>query len=189
MGSLRLTLCTGLLAVTALAPVAHTADDSHGVSVTPASPAPGTDVALRVRGCTGSQGTAVSSAFVSGARLTGAQGALSGETRVRSTLAPGAYDVKVTCAGSVLTGTVTVVGKGAGQSGRTDLFNQFTQPSVPPSPVAPVQAGGGGTAHFATVAGSGSGPGTVQAVTGLALAGTAAAAVGLLRARRSRGTD
>ncbi|MFI1362529.1 hypothetical protein [Streptomyces griseochromogenes] len=189
MGSLRLTVCTGLLVVSALTPVAHAADDGHGVSVTPASPAPGTDVTLRVRGCTGSQGTAASSAFVTDALLTGTQGTLSGETRVRSSVTPGAYDVKVTCAGFALTGTVTVVAKGSGQSGRTDLFGRLFQPTASPSPVAPVQAGGGGTAHFATVAGSGSGPGTVQAVTGLALAGAAAAAVGLLRARRSRGTD
>ena len=189
MGSQRLTLCTGILAVTALTPAAHAADDGHSVSVTPASPATGTDVALRVRGCTGSQGAAASSAFVADAQLTGAQGTLSGQTRVRSTVAPGAYDVRVICGGTAFTGTVTVVGKGSGPSTVTDLFGRFTQPTVSPSPVAPVQAGGGGTAHFATVAGGESGPDTVQAVTGLALAGTALAAVGLQRARRSRGTD
>ncbi|MEU5537098.1 hypothetical protein [Streptomyces sp. NPDC020362] len=192
MGSLRLTLCAGLLAATALGPAAYAADGGQGFSVTPASPAPGTDVALRVRGCTGSQGSAASSAFVADAALTGTQGALSGETRVRSSVAPGVYDVRITCAGTVLTSRITVAGKDSGQTGVTDLFSRFGQfgrATSSPSPVAPVEAGGGGTAHFATVAGSESGPDTVQAVTGLALAGTAAAAVGLLRARRSRGTE
>ncbi|MFF7752586.1 hypothetical protein ACFZCP_25840 [Streptomyces sp. NPDC007971] len=195
MGSLSLTLCAGFLAAAALGPAAYAADDGQGLSVTPASPAPGTDVALTVRGCTGSQGTAASSAFVADASLTGTQGALSGETRVRSSVAPGAYDVRITCAGTVLTRKITVAAKGSGQSAATDLFSQFSQfgqfgrSDASPSPVAPVEAGGGGTAHFATVAGSESGPDTVQAVTGLALAGTAAAAVGLLRARRSRGRD
>ncbi|MFI0811266.1 hypothetical protein [Streptomyces echinatus] len=190
MGSLRLTLCTGILAATAVAtvaPAAHAADGGS-VTVTPASPAPGTDVALRVGGCAGAQGTAASSAFVSDARLTGAegilnraQGVLTGETRVRTDLEPGAYAVKVTCSDRVITGNLTVGGTGGARP---------AEPVVPTSgasPVAPVQAGGGGTAHFATVATSGSGPDTGQAVTGLALAGIAAAAVGL-RARRSRGT-
>ncbi|KOV94320.1 hypothetical protein [Streptomyces sp. NRRL B-3648] len=183
MGSLRLTLCTGLLAAAAsaaAAPVAHAADGGS-VVVTPAVPAPGDDITLRVGGCTGEQGTAASSAFVSDARLTGAQGSLTGETRVRSALTPGPYTVKVTCAGSVRTGTITVTE--AGGTGREE------EPVEPPagtaSPIAPVPAGGGGTAHFATVATSGTGPDTLQAVTGLALAGIAAVAVGL-RARRSR---
>ncbi|MEU1008380.1 MULTISPECIES: hypothetical protein [unclassified Streptomyces] len=183
MGSLRLTLCTGLLAAAtsaAVAPAAHAADGGS-VSVTPAVPAPGDDITLRVSGCTGEQGTAASSAFVTDARLTGAQGSLTGETRVRSALTPGAYTVKVSCAGSVRTGTITVTE--AGGTGRAE------EPVEPPagtaSPIAPVPAGGGGTAHFATVATSGSGPDTLQAVTGLALAGIAAVAVGL-RARRSR---
>ncbi|AKN69648.1 membrane protein [Streptomyces sp. PBH53] len=183
MGSLRLTLCTGMLAVAtaaAVAPAAHAADGGV-VSVTPASPAPGDDITLRVSGCTGEQGTAASAAFVADAQLTGAQGSLAGETRVRSALAPGAYTVKVSCAGSVRTGTITVTE--AGGAGRP--AEPVEPPADTPTPVAPVPAGGGGTAHFATVATSGSGPDTGQAVTGLALAGIAAVAVGL-RARRSR---
>ncbi|KUN01393.1 hypothetical protein AQI95_31175 [Streptomyces yokosukanensis] len=196
MGSLRLTLCTGILAVAALASPAHAAD-TGSVSVTPASPAPGTDVALRVSGCSGSQGTAVSSAFVSDARLTGSQGSLSGETRVRSSLAPGAYDVRVTCADYVISGRITVAGKGTGGTGATGATgsgrgsgqdgNAGREPGDDASPVAPVHAGGGGTAHFATVATTESGPDTARAVSGLALAGIAAVAVGL-RARRSRNT-
>ncbi|MFF7972765.1 hypothetical protein [Streptomyces sp. NPDC007905] len=184
MGSLRLTLCTGILAVAALTPAAYAADDGRGITVTPASPAPGDDVSLRVRGCTGAQATAASAAFVSDARLTGSQGSMGGETRVRSSLEPGAYGVRISCAGVVMTGTITVVDRSSGQS-----TGQDTAPNTAASPVAPVHAGGGGTAHFATVATSGSGPDTVQAVTGLALAGIAAAAVGSRGARRSRGTD
>ncbi|MER6069446.1 hypothetical protein ACFYZB_16420 [Streptomyces sp. NPDC001852] len=187
MGSLRLTLCTGILAAAAFAPAAHAAD-SGSVSVTPAAPAPGTDVSLRVHGCSGPQGTAVSAAFVTDARLTGAQGTLAGETRVRSSLKPGAYDIRITCADYVITGKITVVGRGTAPDRGTA---QYADPGRPPagaaSPVAPVPAGGGGTAHFATVATTESGPDTAQTVTGLVLAGIAAVAVGL-RARRGRGT-
>ncbi|MGW1001602.1 hypothetical protein [Streptomyces sp. NPDC002520] len=208
MGSLRLTLSTGILAVAALTPAAHAADggtNEGGVTVSPASPAPGTDVSLRVRGCPGSQGTAVSDAFVSDARLTGAQGALGGDTRVRSSLEPGAYDVRVSCGGSSFTERMTVANRADGQSGRTPGQSSADEPDALSSPAAPVHAGGGGTApggpaaqddaaergaaQFATVATTGSGPDTAQGVTGLALAGCAAAAVGVLRARRSRGTD
>ncbi|MFF9088003.1 hypothetical protein ACF1BE_16560 [Streptomyces sp. NPDC014991] len=183
MGSLRLTLCTGLLAVAALAPAAHAVSaDGGSVSVTPASPVPGADVTLRVSGCTGRQGTAASAAFVADARLTGAQGSLTGETRVRTSIEPGAYQVRITCAAYAITGRITVTRAAAGRGGEPVRL-----PDAAASPVAPVSAGGGGTAHFATVATSGSGPGTAQAATGLALAGIAAVAVGL-RARRSRGT-
>ncbi|MER5545128.1 hypothetical protein ACWDBD_06335 [Streptomyces sp. NPDC001118] len=200
MGSARLTLCTGILAAAVLAPAAHAAHaaDAGPVSVTPASPAPGADVALRVRGCSGRQGTAVSPAFVSDARLTGGQGSLSGETRVRSSLKPGAYDVRVTCADYVISGRITVGDRGTGTvqgagtgrgTGSDRGDGQSEKPGREPvdgaSPFAPVRAGGGGTAHFATVATTESGPDTVQAVTGLGLAGTAAVAVGL-RARRGR---
>ncbi|MFI1786995.1 hypothetical protein ACH40D_00800 [Streptomyces olivaceoviridis] len=190
MGSLRLTFCTAipavaLAAVAAVAPSARAADGG-AVTVAPASPAPGDDVTLRVSGCPGEQGSAASSAFVADARLTGAQGGLSGETRVRSTLEPGAYTVKVTCAGTVLTGSVTVARPGSAAGRPEEPIRLPAQSAQSPSPIAPVPAGGGGTAHFATVATSGSGPDAVQAATGLALAGIAAVAVGL-RARRSRG--
>ncbi|MBV1947892.1 hypothetical protein [Streptomyces sp. BV129] len=195
MGSLRLTLCTSILAAAALTPAAHAADGgSHGtggLTVAPAVPLPGTDVSLRVRGCTASQGTAVSSAFVSDARLTGGQGDLSGETRVRTSLKAGAYDVRVTCADYSFTGRISVDESSLGARPDSD-----DEPDTGPSPVAPVHAGGGGTAAgggadtstlFATVAPTGSGPGAAQALTGLALAGCAAVTVGALRARRSRG--
>ncbi|MDN3022616.1 hypothetical protein [Streptomyces sp. S.PB5] len=180
MGSLRLTLCTGLLAVTAcLAPAAHAAD-SGGVAVTPSSPAPGTDIALRVSGCATRTATAVSAAFVADARLTGAEDTLVGETRVRTELRAGSYDVQITCGDTSRKAALTVVGGDAGSA---------TNPSPHTSPVAPVHAGGGGTApHLAAVDARAAGPGTGQAVTGLVLAGVAAAAVLFRRARRNRGT-
>ncbi|MFJ6846182.1 hypothetical protein ACIQRE_26365 [Streptomyces griseoluteus] len=201
MGSLRLTLCSGIIVATAFAPaVARAADGggthdsgspgTGGLTVAPAVPLPGTDVSLRVRGCTASQGTAVSSAFVSDARLTGGQGDLSGETRVRTSLKAGAYDVRITCADYSFTGRISVDESGPGARPDTD---SDAEPDTGPSPVAPVHAGGGGTAAgadtstlFATVAPTGSGPGAAQALTGLALAGCAAVTVGALRSRRSR---
>ncbi|MCI3276505.1 hypothetical protein [Streptomyces cylindrosporus] len=179
MGSLRLTLCTGLLAATAaVLPAAHASaadggGGGGGVSVTPSSPAAGADVALRVTGCSGKTATAVSAAFVADARLAGADGALAGETRVRSTADPGSYDVKISCADFEIKGRITVVAEG-------------TQPSTPASPVAPVHAGGGGTAHLASVDARADSPGTAHAITGVILAAVAAAAVALLSGRRSR---
>lgn len=54
MGSLKVTLCAGAALVTAwCAPAAYTyAADGGAVSVSPSSPAPGTDVTLRVPDCT-----------------------------------------------------------------------------------------------------------------------------------------
>ncbi|MGW4439996.1 hypothetical protein ACWELO_30310 [Streptomyces sp. NPDC004596] len=212
MGSQRLTLgtgtlCAGLLAVTAFTTAACAAVGGHEnsltalggqeVSVTPVSPAPGTDVSLRVRGCGATRAVAASKAFVADARLTSDMGVLSGDTRVRASVAPGVYDVRVTCADVSLDSRITVARQGSGTAPRqadgTGGTGQSTGPSgvltAQASPVAPVQAGGGGTAHFATVATDASGPGAGHAVTGLALAGVAAAAVGLRRARRSHGTD
>ncbi|MEW2130267.1 hypothetical protein [Streptomyces sp. NPDC005435] len=182
------------------------------MTVSPAAPAPGSDVSLRVRGCSGSQGSAVSSAFVSAAQLIGSGGALTGDTRVRTALRAGAYDVTVTCAGYSFTSRINVADRAAGDSGQATgpdgpADGSGEEPLTAPSPVAPVHAGGGGmargvtaTAHglaadgdgdtlFATVAPTGSGPGAAQALTGLALAGCAAAGVVLLRSRRRRGTD
>ncbi|MFF4258463.1 hypothetical protein ACFY1L_45470 [Streptomyces sp. NPDC001663] len=203
MGSLRLTLCTGLLTACALIPVAHAADgDGRDVTVTPSTPAAGADVALRVSGCSGRTATAVSAAFVADAQLAGADGTLAGETRIRTSVEPGPYDVKITCADLVIKGRITVVSQSqsrppveARPQSHSKPHSQSEpepQPAVPStvyaSPIAPVDAGGGGAAHFATVDARATGPNTWHAVTGLVLAGAAAAAVGLLRARRSRGT-
>ncbi|MEU9570493.1 hypothetical protein AB0D62_11480 [Streptomyces massasporeus] len=63
------------------------------------------------------------------------------------------------------------------------------RPSAPASPVAPVQAGGGGAAEHVAAEERGAGPGAAQGVTGLVLAGVAAVVVALRGLRRGRGTD
>lgn len=185
MGSLRVTLCAiAALGAVAVIPTAHAADGAAvgGVSVSPSSPHPGSDIALRVSGCPQRTATAVSAAFVADARLTvGADGTLVGESRVRSTLKTGTYDVKVACGDTPGEGAITVVRQTADRSGQ-----QGAQPSAPASPVAPVQAGGGGSADLAVVDARAAGPGTAHTVTGLLLAGVAATAVALRSARRSR---
>lgn len=178
MGSVRLTLCTGILAAVALTPTAYAAEGG-GVSVTPSSASPGGDVALKVSGCRGRTATAVSDAFVSDLTLAGSGGSLSGDTRIRSSATAGRYDVHVSCGDVQVKGTVTVAGGGSGAGAAEN---------GPASPVAPVPAGGGGTAtHFASVDVHAEGPGTAQTVVGLVLAGLAAVTVGLRSARRGRG--
>lgn len=181
MGSLRVTLCAiAALGAVAAIPAAYAADG--GVSVSPSSPRPGSDIALRMGGCPQQTATAVSAAFVADARLSpGADGTLVGESRIRSTLTAGTYDVKVACGGATRTGAVTVVAQGAQPSVR-----HGAQPSAPASSAAPVPAGGGGTAHAAVVDARAAGPGTAHTVTGLVLAGVAATAVALRSARRRR---
>ncbi|MFE6283230.1 hypothetical protein [Streptomyces sp. NPDC057877] len=188
MSSLRLTLCTGVLAaVTTLTPAAYAAEGE--VSVRPSAPAPGSDIALRVTGCTGRTAVAASAAFVADARLTGTDGTLTGETRIRTALDVGVYDVKVTCDGDEREAALTVgSGKGAAAAAPTGHASSGHPPTGHASPVAPVRAGGGGTADLATVERS-AGPGTAHTITGLVLAGVAAVAVALRSARRSRGTD
>ncbi|MFJ2261860.1 hypothetical protein ACIOKD_26580 [Streptomyces sp. NPDC087844] len=211
MGSLRLALCAGAAATAALAPMAYAPSvfaADGGVRVSPGSPAPGSDIRLRVRGCTGMTGTAASAAFVADAQLTGAQGDLTGETRVRSTLDPGTYDIKVTCDGfeQTLKGTVTVADKkqrekrereerekrereekqGQGQRQEQPDGSAAASPAAPASPVAPVHAGGGGTSRLAAAEARSDGPGTRHAVVGLVLAGVAAVAVAVSSARRGR---
>ncbi|MFE2514365.1 hypothetical protein [Streptomyces mirabilis] len=180
----RLTLCAGAVLAAAFTPAAYAADG--GVSVSPVSPAPGSDVQLRALGCTGTTGTAVSTAFVADARLTGQGGVLVGDTRVRSSATPGAYEVKVSCDGRQdrVTGAITVTAPG----GPTSLRSALAVPTGLASPVAPVHAGGGGTAHFASVDARSSSPGTKQAVIGLVLASAAAVAVAVRSARRGHDT-
>ncbi|TDT40793.1 hypothetical protein EV562_102177 [Streptomyces sp. BK208] len=187
MGSLKVTLCAGAALATALcAPAAHAyAADGGGVSVTPVAPAPGTDVTLRVPDCTEKSAVAVSAAFESDVRLglAAGDGVLVGAAQVRTTVRAGVYAVQVNCGEHARRGTLTV-GEGRRPGAR---------PSAPASPVAPVDAGGGGTARLAA-ADSGErarsqAPGTAQTVTGLVLAGMAAVAVALRGVRsRSRGT-
>ncbi|MCX4575202.1 hypothetical protein OHB41_18825 [Streptomyces sp. NBC_01571] len=208
MGSRKLTLCASAVVAAALTPTVYVAasapaayataprSDAAAVSVTPAAPAAGSDIRLRAQGCAGSTGTAASAAFVSDARLTGSGGVLTGETRVRTSLSPGTYDVTVGCEGGQgqrqVKGTLTVTG----QAEPLSTLSATQSLPAPASPVAPVHAGGGGTAH---ADGSGThtvavdaretGPGTRQAVIGLVLAGVAAVAVALRSASRGRDTS
>ncbi|KMS72398.1 membrane protein [Streptomyces viridochromogenes] len=176
MGSLHVTLCAiAALGTVAVTPAAYAADRADGgVSVSPSAPHPGGDIALLVSGCREKTALAVSTAFVADARLTvGADGTLVGQSRIRSTLTAGTYDVKVACGDASRAGAVNVVRRG-------------NQPAAHASPVAPVDAGAGGTAHLAVVDARAAGPGTAHTVTGLVLAGVAATAVALRSARRSR---
>ncbi|MER5468809.1 hypothetical protein [Streptomyces sp. NPDC002685] len=179
MRSMRLTLCTGAVVAAAFTPAAYAADAGPaGITVTPAAPGPGTDIQVRAMGCAGRTGTAVSDAFVSDARLTGGGGGgLVGETRVRTSLHPGTYDIEVDCDGRSgrIKGTVTVAAPDSSPS-----------VSAPASPLAPVHAGGGGTARLAAVDARAAGPGTRQAVVGLVLASVAAVAVAVRSARRGQ---
>ncbi|AWW39399.1 membrane protein [Streptomyces sp. AS58] len=178
MGSLRRTLCTGVLAAfTAFAPTAAW-PVGDGVTVTPSSPAPGGDLALRVTGCAGRTGTAASKAFVADAELTGTGGTLAGRARVRSMVGPGRYEVRVTCAGSPAGSLRTQVTVGAATA----------PPKTPATPVAPVSAGGGGSMRLSSADARATGPDTVHAVIGLLLASAAAVVVVVRGTRRGRRT-
>ncbi|MEU9266529.1 hypothetical protein AB0E04_13920 [Streptomyces sp. NPDC048251] len=208
MGSLKITLCAGVAAVAAvLIPTAYASGEGSGdrggsVSITPSTPAPGAEITLTVSGCGGRTATAASAAFVADAQLAGAGGTLVGDTRVRSSIGAGTYDVQITCVDFKVKGRVKVVAPSADSSrtsepsGSSDFGSSEPYgPSTPASPVAPVHAGGGGTAALAPLAAAdeaqaeGHGPGTAQAVVGLVLAGVAAAAVVFRGVHRRRRTD
>ncbi|MCX3286068.1 hypothetical protein OR263_04930 [Streptomyces sp. NEAU-H22] len=147
MGSLRVTVCTSVLAVVALAPAAYASDAGH-VSVTPAAPAPGSDITLRVTGCAQRTAVAASAAFVADARLTvtGVR-ELTGESRVRSTAEAGSYAVRVTCGATRQTGTLTVRDDEARRSGSAPLPvpGPAGRPPAPDTGVRlPAPDGGGG---------------------------------------------
>ncbi|MFC9244522.1 hypothetical protein ACFT7S_10985 [Streptomyces sp. NPDC057136] len=175
MRSLPLTFCAAAAAAATLLPTtAALADsESHGrVSVTPSAIAPGGEVELWVDICgKGKQAKGNSDAFVSEAHFAPADNkGLFAEAKIRSDVEPGDYDVWVHCKGDKgkATGKITVV--------------HHRQPS----PVAPVRAGGGGTATLADQAAEQDGPGTPHAVTGLVLGAVAAVAVAFRSARRRR---
>lgn len=144
--------------------------------VSPSSTAPGAKVEVSVTGCEGTTGTAGSGAFAGDAKLTGRDGdkyTLNGTAKIRDGVS-GSYDVTVTCDGHPHqgVGNVRVV--------------QNQPPQQQPEPVAPVRAGGGGTAQLAVEPVHEAGPGTRHAVIGLVLAGVAAVAVALRSVRRRR---
>ncbi|MEE1739578.1 hypothetical protein [Streptomyces sp. BE147] len=178
MRSIPLTFCAAA-AVAAIALPTSAAlavpagNEDHGsVSVTPSTVAPGGEVQLWVDVCgKGKRAKGESDAFVSEAHFSPADGkGLFAEATIRSDAAPRSYEVRVTCKDGKgrATGTLTVMHHGR------------------PSPVAPVRAGGGGTATLADQAAESDGPGTRHAVTGLVLAAVAAVAVAFRTVRRRR---
>ncbi|MEV6026127.1 hypothetical protein [Streptomyces sp. NPDC052036] len=210
MGSLRITLGAGAAVAAALMPTASAAD-AQGVFLTPASPTPGTGVRLSVRGCAGATGSAVSDAFAGDARLMGRNGMLTGGTRVSATAHPGRYSVTVGCDGREVEGVLTVGGPktsapsaaSATPQARTSPAASASSaspaarasssasavPTAPSSPVAPVHAGGGATAPLSSSDARSAGPGVLQAVIGLVLAGVAAVVVIARTIRRGRGRE
>ncbi|MFE3517210.1 hypothetical protein [Streptomyces sp. NPDC059166] len=182
MRSLPLTFCAVIAAGTialpaSAAPAQSKADDSRDekrsgtVSVSPSRVSPGGEVELRTDACgKGRSARGNSEAFATEARFEHDGGKeLVAEARIRSDAAPDEYEVWVTCKDGhgKATGTFTVVHHSR------------------PSPVAPVRAGGGGTAVLAEGTAD-EGPGTPHTVIGIGLGAVAAVAVGFRAARRRR---
>ncbi|MFJ3904186.1 hypothetical protein [Streptomyces sp. NPDC090025] len=181
----------GAAVVLVLAPTAGTALAHDGVqaTVTPGTASPGADVDVRVTGCDGTTGAARSQAFVAQAELTGRDGGknpLFGDTTLKSELEDGTYKVSVTCDGHEHqdVGWVQV----------RRHHEPSHRPTHHPSPIAPVHAGGGGTAAFAAPAAPGvaqtaaeEGLGTPYTLLGLGLAALAAVAVAFRSSARRRG--
>ncbi|MEU5272081.1 hypothetical protein AB0G77_26755 [Streptomyces hygroscopicus] len=198
MRIVALTLCAAasaaVAAVTAAAPAL--ADQRHSATTTirisPHALAPGAEVEVWAFGCPNRVATASSPVFVDDAELTPEGDALFSEATIRSTAAKGPHRVTVDCADGLLDGhrrggQEDPGGQGqkdpggrAGQDGRSGVSVAVERP---PSPVAPVRAGGGGTA-----------PGTGRArddidgaeAYGLLLSGGTAVAVGGLAVHRRR---
>ncbi|MFJ8658721.1 hypothetical protein [Streptomyces sp. NPDC093795] len=179
-----------VLAPTAGGAYAH---DGVKVTVTPSTAAPAADVDVRVQGCKGTTGAAKSQAFVADAELTGRDGGgapLFGDTTIKTRLENGTYKVSVTCDGHDHPDVGTV------QVKRQKPTHEPThKPDDHPSPIAPVRAGGGGTAAFAAPAAPGvaqttsaSGLGTPYTLLGLGMAAVAAVAVAFRSSRRHRAT-
>ncbi|MGW8352923.1 hypothetical protein [Streptomyces wedmorensis] len=175
-----------MLAPTAGSAYAH---DGVKVTVTPSTASPGADVDVRVHGCKGTTGAAKSQAFVADAELTGRDGGknpLFGDTTIRSGLEDGTYKVSVTCDGHDHPDVGTVQVRHAQPTHRPTH-----QPTHHATPVAPVRAGGGGTAAFAAPAAPGvaqtagdGGLGTPYTLLGLGMAAVAAVAVAFRSSRR-----
>ncbi|MGY1451912.1 hypothetical protein [Streptomyces sp. SS8] len=158
------------------------------VRVSPAEVRPGTEIELWAVACEGTVATARSEAFVADALLApGAdRGGLRGEAVIRSDAEPREYRITVECMGVKVTGRVTVRHSGSGPASEGPSHHAG-DPAV--SPVAPVPAGGGGTAKAAGDEGGEAGPSALHTALGAGLAGTATLVV-LWRAaalrRRSR---
>ncbi|MEU4897823.1 hypothetical protein AB0B12_35860 [Streptomyces sp. NPDC044780] len=155
-------VCAAVVAVTAAAAPAL-ADARYSatttIRVSPRALAPGAEVEVWAFGCPDRVATASSPVFVDDAELTPEGDALFSEATIRSTAAKGAHRVTVDC-------------------GRALAVER------PPSPVAPVRAGGGGTAPGAQERARDD-IGGAEAY-GLALSGGTALAVGGLAVHRRR---
>ncbi|MFF1923105.1 hypothetical protein ACFVW8_21365 [Streptomyces sp. NPDC058221] len=183
MRSISITFCAVAVAAATLMPASvalANSDSDHGqdsrsramLFIAPASAAPGDEVDMEIEGCKGKEARGSSDAFVSEARFSpGEDKTLFGQARIRSDAEAGDYDVQAVCKDdkhTKVSAVLTVVHRSR------------------PMPVAPVRAGGGGTAVLADQAAQQEGPGTVHAVVGLALAAVAAVAVAFRSVRRRR---
>ncbi|WP_262699810.1 MULTISPECIES: hypothetical protein [Streptomyces] len=189
--------CAAVAAVTAAAPAL--AEQRHSATTTirisPRALAPGAEVEVWAFGCPDRVATASSPVFVDDAELTPEGDALFSEATIRSTAAKGAHRVTLDCADGGLVrengGLVGEDGTGAGGDGvgRAGGEAQDGADRValaverPPSPVAPVRAGGGGTAP--DEARPRDDIGAAEAY-GLVLSGGTAVAVGGLAVHRRR---
>ncbi|CDR09507.1 hypothetical protein [Streptomyces iranensis] len=189
MRIVALTLCSAacavVAAVTAAAPAL--AEQRHSATTTirisPRALAPGAEVEVWAFGCPDRVATASSPVFVDDAELTPEGDALFSEATIRSTAAKGAHRVTLDCADGGLvradgTGADSAGGDGQGGAGGVALAVER-----PPSPVAPVRAGGGGTAP--DEARPRDDIGAAEAY-GLVLSGGTAVAVGGLAVHRRR---
>ncbi|MFF9511836.1 hypothetical protein ACF1BU_16120 [Streptomyces sp. NPDC014724] len=187
MRSIPLTFCAAAVVAATLVPASAALADSGsgtgsgpgtgsgsrtGLSVTPLSAAPGDGVDLRLDSCEGKEAKGESDAFVSEARFSPAtDGGLSAEARISSDASPGDHDIRVVCSD----------GRGTTMSGKVTVADRNR-----PTPLAPVRAGGGGTALLNEESARHNGPGLVQAVIGLVLAAVAVVVVVFRSVRRRR---
>ncbi len=187
MRIVALTLCTAacaaVAAVTAAAPAL--ADQRHSATTTirisPHALAPGAEVEVWAFGCPNREATASSPVFVDDAELTPEGNALFSEATIRSTATKGAHRVTVDCADSLA--REGLEGREDGKGGMGAMGGVSLAVERPPSPVAPVRAGGGGTAPDETRARDDIGGAEAY---GLVLSGGTALAVGGLAVHRRR---
>lgn len=129
-------------------------------------------------------------------RAEGRQAPLSGTMSLKASIASGAYRIDVRCDGHRHSGSgvVQVVHERPGDQERPGHHEgpaPQERPSHHASPVAPVSAGGGGTAVLAADEREAEreGPAAVHAVVGLVLAGVAAVIVAYRSVRRQRASS
>ncbi|MFJ5109818.1 hypothetical protein ACIQAD_04050 [Streptomyces sp. NPDC088551] len=133
-----------LVATPVLGAATAQAHDSVRVTVTPSAVAPGGEIEIRAEGCRSGSAAAESRVFVAGAELRDrAGGALTGSTVIGSSVKEGGYEIDVRCDGH-----------GHAGAGRFEVVAHARQdrPEQHASPVAPVRAGGGGTAPLSAAA-------------------------------------